>query len=145
MKIREFDLDDLQEVITLSKAAYGWKEEEIRERARDFANYTLEKYTSEAEGLFVAEEKGKIVGNCFGHIDEKDKSIGWLWYIAISPEKQGRGIGTQLLAKLAEYFKSQGIKKIMVGTDKPGSVSFYENQGFKPIYWKFVKEIPEDG
>ena len=70
MKIREFDLDDLQEVITLSKAAYDWKGEEVRERARDFVNYTLEKYTSEAEGLFVAEEKGKIIGNCFGHIDD---------------------------------------------------------------------------
>ena len=141
LKIRKFDLDDLQEVIQLSKMAYEWKEEGVRESAKVFGSYTLEKYRSEPEGLFVAEENGKIVGNCFGHIDEKDKTIGWLWYIAINPKRQGQGVGSKLLAKLTEYFKSRGVKKIMLGTEKPQAVAFYEKQGFKPIYWKFEKEI----
>ena len=142
MKIRKFRLEDLSEVIELSKKAYEWKKQkEIKEHAKGFANYTLEKYISEPGGLFVAEENGKIIGNCFGHIDEKDKKLGWLWYIAIDPDIQEKGIGGELLGRLNSYFKTKGIKKIKLGTDKPKAVPFYEKHEFKIIHWLFEKEI----
>ena len=142
MKIRKFGLDDLGAVIELSKRAYEWKsKKDIKEHAKGFANYTLEKYLSEPEGLFIAEENGKIIGNCFGHIDEKDKKLGWLWYIAVAIDAQGKAIGGKLLAKLTDYFKAKGIKKIRLGTDKPKAVPFYKKKGFKIYYWQLEKEV----
>ena len=142
MIIRKFKLEDLQSVIELSKKAYEWKDgKEIKEHAKNFTNYTLEKYLSEPEGLFVAEENRKIIGNCFGHIDEKDKELGWLWYIAIDPNSQGRGIGSKLLNNLLQYFKRKGIKKVKLGTDRPKAVPFYQKHGFRVVYWQLEKEI----
>lgn len=142
MRIRRFRLEDLQAVIELSKKSYEWKrEKEIKEHAKNFVNYTLEKYISGPEGLFILEKNGKIIGNCFGHIDEKDKRLGWLWYIAVAPNTQRKGVGEQLLYELTSYFKSKGIKKIRLGTDKPKAVPFYEKHSFKIYYWWFEKEI----
>lgn len=142
MKIRGFKLEDLQEVIEISKNAYGWKRgKDTKEHAKSVVNYTLDKYISGPKGLFIAEEDNKIIGNCFGHADEKDKRLGWLYYIAIDPEIQGKGVGGELLSSLTNYFKSKGIEKIRLGTNQPKAVSFYEKHGFKIYYWWFEKEI----
>ncbi|MFH0795539.1 MAG: GNAT family N-acetyltransferase [Candidatus Omnitrophota bacterium] len=142
MEIRKFELGDLQKVIELSIKAYEKKgEREIKEFAKGFTDYTLGKYLSEPEGLFVAEENDEIIGNCFGHIDEKDKKLGWLWYIAIASHTQGKGIGSKLLNSLLLYFKRKRVRKVKLGTDKVKSVPFYQKHGFRITRWVFEREI----
>ena len=143
MRIRKFTLNDLQKSLEIFLKANEFSGEEVKKGAKRFTDYTLDKYLSQPEGLLVAEEDGKVSGICFGHIEPEDKETGWLYYTAIDPVVQGKGIGSKLLEKLTEYFRSQGIKKIKTGTNRPKAVGFYEKHGFTPIHWTFSKEIKQ--
>lgn len=141
VKIRKFTLNDLQECLEILLKAVEFSGEEAKKLAKRSTDYTMEKYLSQPDSLLVAEEDGKILGICFGHIEPENKKTGYLWYIAIDPIFQGRDIGSKLLENLTDYFRSQGVEKIEVGTAKPKAVSFYKKHGFTPIFWRFSKEI----
>lgn len=80
------------------------------------------------KGLLVAELDGYVVG--FGGIDVNAKEqLKWLY---LTPEFQGRGIGSKLLGELEGIGWRSGLKSIRLHST-PNSQSFYRRSGYSPV------------
>lgn len=79
--------------------------------------------------IFVAEDAGSIVGTiCCGH----DGHRGWLYYVAVDPERQGSGLGRRLVRRAEEWLREQGILKVelMVRETNRAVIGFYAALGY---------------
>jgi len=77
---------------------------------------------------WVCEEDGRIVGFAMG-----DRTTGELWVIAVLPEHEGRGIGTQLLARVEEWLASLGRRELWLWTSPDRALRayhFYRRHGW---------------
>ena len=86
------------------------------------------------EGIFVAEDKGQVVGFVTARLDPLTK-IGWIVNMGVRPEHQGRGIGKRLLAKALDYLREQGMEYAKIETLEQNEVGkvFYPKAGFQEI------------
>ena len=79
----------------------------------------------QSKGLMVAELNDQVVG--FGGIDvEAKEQLKWLY---LTPDFQGRGIGSRLLHELEEVGWRCGLKSIRLHST-PNSESFYTKFGY---------------
>ena len=79
--------------------------------------------------IFLAESAGAVVGSvCCGH----DGHRGWLYYLAVDPDHQHRGIGTRLVRRAEDWLGRQGILKIelMVREGNRKVIAFYAALGY---------------
>jgi len=77
---------------------------------------------------WLSEGEGKIAGFAIG-----DGKTGELWVIAVLPEFEKRGIGSQLLAVVEEWLASLGWKELWLWTSSDPNkraYSFYANRGW---------------
>jgi ribosomal protein S18 acetylase RimI-like enzyme len=73
--------------------------------------------------------------------------------LAIARERQGQGLGKQLLAWLVEEARQQGKKSLVVGTSNAslGNIAFYQRCGFRmdhvraDYFWYYRKPRYENG
>ena len=70
------------------------------------------------------------------------KDIGFIVFFMVSISVQGNGVGSGIIAEVADYLKGTGKKSIQLGIDKgnPQSNSFWKKNGFQT-----VKEVDRDG
>ena len=77
---------------------------------------------------WLCEAEKEIVGFAVG-----DGKTGELWVIAVLPEYEGKGIGSELLAKVEAWLHSLGWKEIWLWTSsdpKKRAFSFYSKRGW---------------
>ena len=125
----------------MSRKAYGWTDEtdgDAVEQLQILNDAIHEYYSSEPDGMFVAEEGGNIIGTCFGIADSDTK--GHISWVGVDPDHQGKGVGSELLEAAVSHLESKGIRTIQLGTDRPRSLPFYSRHGFRIINWTLVKE-----
>lgn len=81
-------------------------------------------------GCFVA-ENGGVAGYIFSRVWGK---LGWIGVFGVAAERQGRGIGGQLLAAAIESLERMGCTTIGLETmpDSPDNVGLYAGRGFRP-------------
>jgi ribosomal protein S18 acetylase RimI-like enzyme len=62
-----------------------------------------------------------------------DGHRGWMYYVAVSPAAQGRGLGRQLVAAAEDWVLARGIAKVMlmVRSDNAGVLAFYDRLGYE--------------
>jgi ribosomal protein S18 acetylase RimI-like enzyme len=142
--IRDMTLEDLKDVQDVAKTSWHATYEGIIPLSVQ-ENFLKSAYNDEMmkarlarSFLFVAEVTGKIVGFAnFSPVNEEGDAE--LSAIYLSPEFQGRGIGTMLLNQ--GILKIDGVKKIYLNVEKENNigVTFYEAKGFKQI-----EEFDED-
>lgn len=94
----------------------------------------LEKGPSSGYEFIFAEQKREVVGYvCFGHNTLTVSSYDIYW-IAVKPEKQGSGIGQQLLAEAERLITAAGGKRVYIETshrpDYLATRGFYERCGY---------------
>jgi phosphinothricin acetyltransferase len=83
------------------------------------------------------DQDGRIVGYAYG--TEHRGRIGYRWSVEVSvyvsPEAQGKGLGTALYTALFEILEAQGFVNLFAGIalPNPGSVALHEGLGFAPI------------
>lgn len=90
-----------------------------------------------ADHCLIAEEDGTVVGavwtrimHDYGHVDEATPSLA----ISLLPSYRGKGIGTELLAKMLDLLKEQGYEKVSLSVQKANTaVRLYERAGFEII------------
>ncbi|NLR32694.1 GNAT family N-acetyltransferase [Levilactobacillus tujiorum] len=111
---------------------------------------------------WVADDDGRVLGVAFGHPAENEIAVNQIlkqvsgehpgfsaplelggesrpgeWYLsmlAVAPQAQGQGIGSQLLKALPRLVEKFGQSKISLNVDdgNPGAAKLYRRQGFKP-------------
>ena len=62
----------------------------------------------------------------------EDGHRGWVYYVAIAPEQQGKGLGRAIMQAAEGWLKARGIWKmqLLVRGDNAQARGFYENLGF---------------
>ena len=82
-----------------------------------------------ASTVLAAVEQGELRGTAMvGH----DGHRGWLYYLAVVPAEQGRGLGRRLVAACEQWVWARGIPKLqlMVRADNAHAAAFYERLGY---------------
>ncbi|MCH2184273.1 GNAT family acetyltransferase [Myxococcota bacterium] len=79
--------------------------------------------------IFVADDKGKVVGACMAGYDGVR---GWLYSVAVTPDQQRRGIGQKLIQVAMEALKDLGCVKVnlQIRASNHEVIAFYESLGF---------------
>lgn len=82
-----------------------------------------------ASTVLAAVAEGQLLATAMvGH----DGHRGWVYYLAVSPHLQGRGLGRQMMRACEAWVVARGIPKIqlMVRTGNAPVVAFYERLGY---------------
>ena len=84
--------------------------------------------------LFLAEEQGRIAGFFWAHRSGAFLSAPYLRFIAVSPDFQGRGVGTLLLKEFEQQTYSMGKDWFLLVSDfNTKAQLFYEKQGYQRV------------
>lgn len=82
--------------------------------------------------LAAQDDDGVLLGTAVvGH----DGNRGWVYYLAVQPAQQRRGVGRQLMHACEEWLQQRGLPKInlMVRTTNTRVVAFYEELGYEDV------------
>ncbi len=62
-----------------------------------------------------------------------DGHRGWVYYVAVDPTQQGKGLGAQLMAEAEAWLKARGAPKLhlMVRSTNAQAIGFYERLGYQ--------------
>lgn len=135
-------LEIYNDIIVNTTAVYDYEPHTIEMRTQWF-----EAKKSQGFPVFVAEEKGKVLG-----FSSMGPFRAWAAYkfsvensIYVAAEARGKGIGKILLAPVIEASKGMGFHTILAGIDatNEASVRLHEHFGFKEVAlfkevgWKF--------
>ncbi len=123
MKIRELERADASSAATLWTQAgltRPWNDPEA-----DFQR-ALSGMTSSVLGL---KHDNELVGSVMvGY----DGHRGWVYYLAVAEDHQGKGIGSELMRTAEEWLRERGAVKVqlMVRSQNELVLSFYEKVGY---------------
>ena len=87
-----------------------------------------------ADGVFVYELEGEVIGYLTTRIDE-DSSIGWIPNMAVIPGHQGKGIGGDLMRAALDYMRERGMECAKIETLEQNQIGsqFYPSTGFREV------------
>jgi ribosomal protein S18 acetylase RimI-like enzyme len=136
--IREMELGDLAGVFALGEHEFTLADAPNLYRTWD-EDELLELFAGDGDLCLVAESReGDLLGFVLGSIVEKRRT-GWIYgyvvWLCIAPEAQGRGIGKRLVDKLTRIFIDEGARMMMADTDAGNeeAVGFFERMGFTQL------------
>lgn len=97
----------------------------------------------DADGLWVAEEAGQMLGFAFSWV------CGDLWFLAqlfVAPDRQGAGIGNELIARTFEQARKTGATNKVLITFAFNTVSqgLYIRHGLFPRFPLYVVSAPRE-
>ncbi|WP_395945115.1 GNAT family acetyltransferase [Brevundimonas sp.] len=80
--------------------------------------------------VLVTVEDEKVVGSIMVGFDGHR---GWVYYLAVDPDRRGRGLGRDLTAAAEAWLSNRGAPKIqlMVRADNTPALDFYERLGLE--------------
>ena len=123
--VRPFADDDEDAVVALWTAAgltRPWNDPH-----RDIAR----KKQVQRELFLVAEDDGAVVGTAMAGYDGHR---GWVYYLAVAPERQGGGLGRTLMAEAETRLLALGCPKVnvQIRSGNEGVAAFYDRLGYTP-------------
>jgi ribosomal protein S18 acetylase RimI-like enzyme len=123
--VRPFADDDEDAVVALWQAAgltRPWNDPR-----RDIAR----KKQVQRELFLVAEEDGAVIGTAMAGYDGHR---GWVYYLAVAPERQGGGLGRRLMAEAEARLLVLGCPKVNVQlrSGNEAVATFYDRLGYTP-------------
>jgi GNAT superfamily N-acetyltransferase len=85
--------------------------------------------------LFVAEEKGVIVGFVAGHRTRRHGCDGELEWMNVAAAHRGRGLSQRLLLRMAAWFVEQKAYRVCVNvrSNNQPAVALYSRSGAQPL------------
>ncbi|MFJ8012510.1 mycothiol synthase [Streptomyces sp. NPDC096339] len=85
----------------------------------------------DADGFFLAEREGELVGFHWTKVHEADK-LGEVYVLGVRPGAQGGGLGKALTSIGLRHLAAQGLPTAMlyVDADNPAALRVYEGMGF---------------
>lgn len=90
--------------------------------------------TAEADGIFVAELEGKVIGYITARVDADTKVAG-IPNLGVLPGYRGQGIGRTLIETAVAYAESAGMHYIRIETlaHNPVGQHLYPSCGFEEV------------
>ena len=87
------------------------------------------KVAVQRELFLVAEENGRIVGSAMAGYDGHR---GWVYYVAVAPNRRRQGIGTALMAEVERGLVQIGCPKLnlQIRASNEAVVAFYRRLGY---------------
>lgn len=137
IKIREMQLDDLEQVMTIEEANFSvpWTE-------TGFFTFLLREDTL----FLVAEEGEKILGYC-GVVTVQDE--GDITNVAVEKNSQNQGIGKKLLEEMFQRTQKAGVCRLFleVRAGNAAALHLYEKMGFVQmgVRKNYYEQPVEDG
>jgi ribosomal protein S18 acetylase RimI-like enzyme len=125
VRIRPFTVGEEDAVVALWHAAglvRPWNDPH-----RDIAR----KKQVQRELFLVAEDAGAVVGTAMAGYDGHR---GWVYYVAVAPERQGGGLGALLMAEAEARLLALGCPKVnvQVRSGNEPVAAFYDRLGYAP-------------
>ena len=91
--------------------------------------------------ILIGRHENKIAATAMvGH----DGHRGWVYYVAVDPDTQGKHFGRAIMAAAEDWLRGQGVAKVMlmVRPDNTKVQAFYDKLGYDPqervIYAKWL-------
>jgi acetoin utilization deacetylase AcuC-like enzyme/L-amino acid N-acyltransferase YncA len=130
--------DDVGRVRSLVASTGSFNAAEV-ELATDLVTERLTKGIRSGYHFVLAERGPSLVGfACYGPIYGTQGSFELFW-IAVAPEEQGRGLGAQLYARAETGMVKASAKRIYADTSSSdryaGTRDFYQRAGFSEVAW----------
>lgn len=131
--VRTIKLEDLMKCGEIYAKAFPMEHWGIDWDANNAAEYLRDFYEQKKFVGYVYEEDGEILGCLFAlrKISGSKEEI-YINEMAVLPERQGQGIGKQLLSAIKGYSKNHSLAGIVLYTSEYApAAKFYEKSGFK--------------
>jgi ribosomal protein S18 acetylase RimI-like enzyme len=99
------------------------------------------------DGVFVAEEDGRIIGYITTRVD-REAGVGQIPNLAVAAAARNRGLGRQLIEYALQYFRSLGLSHAKIETleQNPIGRHLYPACGFKEVARQihFVRDLSSE-
>lgn len=154
MMIRKATLDDfeaLKELKILSKEAelqYSETLKPIEETKERYLSYMRRDLTFEHRAIFIAEEKGGIIGSCLVKhfkplLISKYQKKGYISNVYVLEDYRRKGIAQKLISRAEEWLKENGVHHLAleIHIDNLPAINLYHKNGFKDYTVKMNKKI----
>jgi ribosomal protein S18 acetylase RimI-like enzyme len=124
MEIRLFQPDDEEAVVEL------WTDCGLVVPWNNPHHDIARKVKVQADMFLVACLNGRLAATVMAGYDGHR---GWIYYLAVHPDHQGRGIGKSMMAEAENRLRAAGCSKInlQVRSTNAKAIEFYKNIGFK--------------
>jgi ribosomal protein S18 acetylase RimI-like enzyme len=123
--LRDYDdTRDRDAVVSLWRRVFGY------DTAHNDPALAITRKLAVADGLlFVAEDKGTVVGTAMAGYDGHR---GWLYSVAVAPERQRSGLGTHLVRHAEQALAARGCMKINLQllASNQATAAFYRGLGY---------------
>ncbi len=86
--------------------------------------------SSDASDVLVGIDDDRIVASVLvGH----DGHRGWLYYVAVAPDRQGDGLGAEIVNAAEGWLRERGVRKVqlLVRPTNTKVLGFYEHLGYE--------------
>jgi ribosomal protein S18 acetylase RimI-like enzyme len=122
--IRDMDDEDVEQVIAVwhrAGVARPWNDP-----AKDIAFARRNPHST----ILVAAAEGEIVATA---MVGEDGHRGWVYYLAVVPERQGSGLGRMMMAAAERWLAERGVWKVqlLIREDNAAAKQFYERLGYR--------------
>ncbi|WP_420547459.1 GNAT family acetyltransferase [Curvivirga sp.] len=139
LSIRSYNDDDLTDILHL------WEKCDLTRPWNDPAADIETAVNAKESDILVAVDNNKVIASVMLGFDGHR---GWVYYLAVNPNHQGKGIGHQISIEAERVLKDKGCAKVMlmIRPENQRVKSIYESWGYhsedRTLMVKWLKEPP---
>lgn len=141
MQIRPFRPEDEDTVVAL------WQACGLTRPWNDPHKDIARKLAVQRELFLVGEREGRVIATVMAGYDGHR---AWVYYLAVAPGHQGRGLGTQLVQRVEQEMLARGCPKVslLVRSSNAQVQAFYRKLGYAqddavPLGKRLIPDLPE--
>ena len=160
MQIIEYSekyLEDVKDLLTeLEEYILTIDKDRLDQLHKDYhemmAILDLKKVDENDGKCYLAIENGKVIGLIMGviikydeydYLDYKCPKEGEITELIVTKKTRSTGVGSMLINKMEEYFKSIGCEYVLVDVFayNENAINFYDKKGYHPRMYRNIKKL----
>ena len=133
LSTRAFNIDDIDEFVTVNNRAFHWHPEQGGIGAGDVRDRMAEPWF-DADGFRLHHRDGRLAGFCWTKVHgDHDPPLGEIYVIAVDPDFSGRGLGGPMTLAGLEWLSARGLTvgMLYVESDNHPANAVYRRIGFE--------------